>query len=140
MQAFRKRPVEIRAIQWDGTNLFDVVSFMSGPPELKGIGQDKWEQYTDLVRLSGLKIKTLEGEMSASVGDWVIRGIKGEFYPCKPDIFAETYESAEVQPAMARVALPLGCVVHINGIPLRLAADSIGCTHPDNISLLGLAQ
>lgn len=42
----------------------------------------------------GLKIKTLEGVMSASVGDWIIKGVKGEFYPCKPDIFAATYEAA----------------------------------------------
>ena len=42
----------------------------------------------------GLKIKTLEGVMSASVGDWIIRGVKGEIYACKPDIFAATYEAA----------------------------------------------
>ena len=42
----------------------------------------------------GLKIKTLEGVMSASVGDWIIRGVQGELYPCKPDIFAATYEAA----------------------------------------------
>lgn len=41
----------------------------------------------------GLKIKTLEGVMSASVGDWIVKGVKGEFYPCKPDIFAATYEA-----------------------------------------------
>jgi hypothetical protein len=42
----------------------------------------------------GLKIKTLEGVMSASVGDWIIKGVKGEIYACKPDIFAATYEAA----------------------------------------------
>ena len=42
----------------------------------------------------GLKIKTLEGVMSASVGDWIIRGVQGELYPCKPNIFAATYEAA----------------------------------------------
>ncbi len=41
-----------------------------------------------------LLIETLEGEMTANVGDWIIRGVKGEFYPCKPDIFAATYEAA----------------------------------------------
>lgn len=43
----------------------------------------------------GLVIKTLEGDMVASVGDWIIQGVKGEFYPCKPDIFAATYEPAD---------------------------------------------
>ena len=39
-----------------------------------------------------LKIKTLEGEMTANVGDWIIKGVAGELYPCKPDIFEKTYE------------------------------------------------
>lgn len=43
----------------------------------------------------GLVIRTLEGEMRADPGDWIIRGVQGEFYPCKPDIFAETYEAVE---------------------------------------------
>jgi hypothetical protein len=42
-----------------------------------------------------LSIRTLEGDHTASMGDWVIKGIKGEFYPCKPDIFEMTYEEAE---------------------------------------------
>lgn len=45
--------------------------------------------------LGGLEILTLEGKMTADVGDWIIRGVKGEFYPCKPDIFEATYEPAE---------------------------------------------
>ena len=43
----------------------------------------------------GVEIKTLEGAMRGDVGDWIIKGVKGEFYPCKPDIFAATYEPAE---------------------------------------------
>ena len=42
----------------------------------------------------GLCIETLEGKMTVSYGDWIIRGVKGEFYPCKPDVFEETYERA----------------------------------------------
>lgn len=42
-----------------------------------------------------LKIQTLEGEMTANVGDWIITGVNGEVYPCKPDIFAKTYEQVE---------------------------------------------
>ena len=47
--------------------------------------------------LHELHIPTLEGAMTASPGDWIIRGVQGEFYPCKPDIFAETYEPVEVK-------------------------------------------
>jgi len=46
---------------------------------------------------SGIEIATLEGVMRADVGDWIIRGVAGEFYPCKPDIFAATYEPVEVE-------------------------------------------
>lgn len=45
--------------------------------------------------VSGLIIETLEGDMNASYGDWIIKGVNGEFYPCKPDIFAKTYEKVD---------------------------------------------
>ena len=50
---------------------------------------------TFMVKKDGLKIFTLEGTMNANIGDWIIKGVKGEFYPCKPDIFEETYEKVE---------------------------------------------
>jgi len=94
MPIFRKKPVEIEAIQWTGNNLRQVITFTDGPPETRGMHAGMaWEAYEDLVARDGLKIFTLEGKMSASVGDWIIRGVKGEFYPCKPDIFAATYEA-----------------------------------------------
>ena len=93
---FRKRPVVIDAVQWAGDNLFDVIEFTDGKPDINGnFAGMMWEQYCQLVERDGLKIFTLEGEMNASIGDWIIRGVKGEFYPCKPDIFAATYEAAE---------------------------------------------
>jgi len=55
-------------------------------------GDWRWEDYEDLVRREGLKIYTLEGKMNADIGDWIITGVKGERYPCKPDIFEATYE------------------------------------------------
>ncbi len=60
----------------------------------------KWgDEFTSVAKykdyINELKIATLEGEMNVSVGDWVIKGIKGEFYPCKPDIFEKTYERVE---------------------------------------------
>ena len=75
---FRKKPVVIEAIQWAGDNFGELTDFMH-----------------DCYSVDGKKIiiSTYEGNMTANVGDWIIRGIKGEFYPCKPDIFEATYES-----------------------------------------------
>jgi hypothetical protein len=80
---FRKKPVVIEAVQWNGKNIEEVKSFF---------GLDAEWSYDDLMPL---EIYTLEGTMEAAVGDWIIKGIKGEFYPCKPDIFEATYEPAE---------------------------------------------
>ena len=86
---FRKKPVVIDAIQWTGDNLRDVIYF-TGLHE-SGASMS-WAEYESLVALKGFKIFTLEGTMAADVGDWIIKGISGEFYPCKPDIFEKTYE------------------------------------------------
>ena len=77
---FTKKPVTIEAIQWTGKNLREVIAFTDGQ--------------ADEAR-DGLKIYTLEGKMLANVGDWIIRGVKGEYYPCKPDIFEATYSPAD---------------------------------------------
>jgi len=99
MTKFRKIPVTIDAIQWTGENLRDVINFTDGQPDTRTHHAGMmWDQYADLVARDGLKIFTLEGEMNASVGDWIIRGIKGEYYPCKPDIFSATYVPADFQP------------------------------------------
>ena len=82
-QRFTKKPVTIEAIQWTGKNLREVIAFTNG--------------HHAVMACDGLKIYTLEGEMLANVGDWIIRGVKGEYYPCKPDIFEATY-SPEVVP------------------------------------------
>lgn len=91
---FRKKPVEIEAIQWTG-KLVCLDPF--NIPELhQSLGS------------SQVGIPTLEGTMIASVGDWIIKGIKGEFYPCKPDIFELTYELAsEGQAQTSAAAIPL---------------------------------
>ena len=88
-QRFTKKPVTIEAIQWTGENLREVIAFTDDPSDT--------EAYAELVARDGLKIYTLEGKMLANVGDWIIRGVKGEYYPCKPDIFEATY-SPEVAP------------------------------------------
>lgn len=82
---YRKKPVVIEATQFDGSQ-------ESSNDVLAWIGVNGG----NATRKGGvLLIPTLEGEMSASAGDWVIRGVNGEFYPCKPDIFAKTYEPAD---------------------------------------------
>ena len=90
---FTKKPVTIAAIQWTGKNLREVIAFTDGPPDTRTTHAGMaWEAYTDLVARDGLKIYTLEGKMLASPGDWIIRGVKGEMYPCKDEIFRLTYE------------------------------------------------
>ncbi len=89
MPLFRKKPVVITAIQWTGDNLEEIINFI-GLHE--SASRWTWEEYQKVVADDGLKIFTLEGPHMATVGDWIIRGVTGEFYPCKPDIFEQTYE------------------------------------------------
>ena len=87
VRKYKKKPVEIEAIQWTGENVKEVFLF--------GLNQqDLTEETIDQLKLpSGdLYIMTLEGTMIASKGDFIIKGVKGEFYPCKPDIFNMTYD------------------------------------------------
>lgn len=93
MTKFRKKPVVIEAIKWNPFEMMihDVLKFM---------GTDKINMEEQGVLSVGkykgeLIIKTLEGDMTVSEGDWIIKGIKGEFYPCKNDIFEATYEVVE---------------------------------------------
>ena len=85
MPQFRKRPVVIEAEQFTGVNAEQISDFMG-----RGVGLLNDDNPDSTERK--LMIDTLEGTMIASVGDWIIKGVKGEFYPCKPDIFAATYE------------------------------------------------
>ena len=77
IQKFRKKPVVIEALQWTGSNAVNLLDWIG-----KNASQDK----------ASLVIRTLEGDMEASLDDWIIKGVNGEFYPCKPDIFDKTYE------------------------------------------------
>ena len=80
IKQYRKKPVVIEAIQWTGNNHIEVAEFMFGA----NVYINKPKGYVE--------IETLEGKMFAEVNDYIIKGIKGEFYPCKPDIFEQTYE------------------------------------------------
>jgi len=82
MKKYRKKPVIIEAVQYDGTNSDEIINWI----ESYG-GEAGFSVYTQ-----ELLIRTLEGVMRASKGDYVIKGIHDEFYPCKEDIFNKTYE------------------------------------------------
>lgn len=94
-QRFRKKPVEIDAVRNTG-EWAPIVEFLDSV----GCGRIPFGHIPDVTRNADgtLNIRTLEGVMRADVGDWVIRGVQGEFYPCKPDIFAATYEDATSAP------------------------------------------
>lgn len=83
MPFFVKKPIVIEAEQWTNKgNSLERILAIGCPLVFAADGSP------DLI------IRTLEGEMRATVNDWIIRGVKGEFYPCKPDIFEATYEPA----------------------------------------------
>lgn len=101
MKQYRKKPVTIHAIQWTGDNLREIIEFTDGPPLNRAAHANmQWNDYAGLVRREGLMIYTLEdgggkAKHFASIGDFIIRGVKGEYYACKPDIFAITYDAVE---------------------------------------------
>jgi hypothetical protein len=87
---YRKRPVVVEAMRYDGTEPSlelrrwlpeRIWAFSTGP-------------YVNAPGTMEFRIHTLEGWMTANPGDWIIKGVEGEFYPCKPDIFEATYEPA----------------------------------------------
>ncbi len=85
---YRKKPVIIEAIQWNGT--FEQAA------EIKKFAGDSYFERQDLdFKRNYMWLKTLEGEHQVSPKDYIIKGVKGEFYPCKPDIFEMTYEKVE---------------------------------------------
>lgn len=77
IKKYRKKPVEVEAIQYMGNKFKEVEDFVN----------------RDLLKYNdGIGIPTLEGIMKASIGDFIIKGVIGEVYPCKPDIFRQTYD------------------------------------------------
>ena len=81
IKKYRKKPVKIEAIQFNGWNFGEIYDWMFG---FKGVHPSCYKEI--------MTIKTLEGDMTANVDDYIIKGVKGEFYHCKPDIFKQTYE------------------------------------------------
>ena len=83
MNKYKKKPIVVEAMQYDGINIEEIIIKLGVP-----------EYGCDLIS-DDVTIPTLEGEMTVKVNDWIIKGINGEFYPCKPDIFEKTYERVE---------------------------------------------
>lgn len=81
IKKYRKKPVVIEAVQWTGANIGEIHEFCN--------------DILFNISTNELRIYTLEGIHLASNGDYVIKGVNGEFYPCKPDIFEKTYEEIE---------------------------------------------
>ena len=84
MAKYRTKPCEIEAVQWNGDNLDEIIQFADK--------KNLMVKFKQNAKAPELKIKTLEGDMEASVNDYIIRGLRGEYYPCKPDVFEKKYE------------------------------------------------
>jgi hypothetical protein len=83
IRKYRKKPIVIEAVQFKGNNESEIIEFT------KSIALTRPEC------LKSMRIPTLEGDMIANIGDWIIKGVNGEFYPCKPDIFEKLYDLTE---------------------------------------------
>lgn len=90
MAYYRKKPVIIEAEQFTGENIDKIVQFISE----ENLVAQEFDIDISKEFPTEIQIKTLEGVMTASRYDYIIKGIKGEFYPCKPDIFYKTYDPA----------------------------------------------
>lgn len=98
---YRKKPVVVQAVQLTDATIKQAYEFMHGPVSHQtSTSREYWDKYCKTVADNGMNVVTLEDGPDgraihvATMGDWIIKGIKGEFYPCKPDIFTATYEVA----------------------------------------------
>lgn len=87
---YKTKPCEIEAVQWDGFNLKEISEFV-GESSVNYISTAAWQTIDKRTGIR-MRIKTLEGWLDVSVGDYIIKGLAGEFYPCKPDVFEKKYE------------------------------------------------
>ncbi len=94
IKKYRKKPVVIRALQWTGDNYTEILNFCDTAEFQHQIRKHKnvFTGESEILEGIELTIETLEGTHEASIGDYIIEGVNGEFYPCKPDIFEKTYE------------------------------------------------
>ena len=116
---YRKKPVVVEAIQWTGDNYDEICKFVGKPLVFNAEPRDNSQPR--------LAIDTLEGEMTATVNDYIIKGVKGEFYPCKPDIFLQTYEEVKEGADVGVISgyQPYGCVTWCHDETFELDLDVI---------------
>lgn len=87
MARYRTKPCEIKAVVWNGENIDEISDFCGDSALISSL-----DVYPPFYSLS---VSTLEGHMHASVGDYIIRGLQNEYYPCKPSVFEKKYELVE---------------------------------------------
>jgi len=129
---YRKKPVVVEVIQYTGQNDFEIQEWSrTNNGNRRIITSPILEPTKKNPTGSYLQIYTLEGVMTAIVGDWIIKGIKGEFYPCKPDIFEQTYEPVKPSPSPAKDKCPrckgTGREVHHEGSVWETFSDCSLC-------------
>ncbi|OBC11417.1 hypothetical protein A5784_35045 [Mycobacterium sp. 852013-50091_SCH5140682] len=127
-EKYRKKPVEIDAMLWDGTA--DAATPIINWALENGVTITYHCPDGDACRRDThvLMVSTLEGAMAAIPGDWIIRGVAGEFYPCKPDIFAATYDAVPTETAMTRDE----AIDHVWGLSMQVAGEfCVGRTEED---------
>jgi hypothetical protein len=105
IQYFRKKPILVPAVQLlpSRESILEVEQFIEGKEDVgqgsSSVASEKFDEYCSMIiQQGGRKIRTLEShdaDLLASFGDYVLKGVNGEFYPCKPDILAKTYEEVE---------------------------------------------
>jgi len=88
---YRKKPVVIEAVQYTSKEMFDIETAVLPGWLVRAVMNEEIDVDID----NNVSIKTLEGVMNVSIGDWILKGIAGEFYPCKPDIFEATYDAID---------------------------------------------
>lgn len=89
MNRYVKKPIAIEAVKWEGFNNDEIKDFAGDNVKIEVIREGDADR--GIPPCIDCSIKTLEGVMTANVGDYIIKGVNGEFYPCKPDIFEKTY-------------------------------------------------
>lgn len=92
---YRKKPVAVEAARFTNLNAPDIVRWIGDDKAKMKLESDEAWKLGKAPPIFSIMISTLEGDMKAMPGDYIIKGINGEFYPCKPDIFEKTYEAVE---------------------------------------------
>lgn len=120
MSKYMKKPVVIEAIQWTKENDVELEHWLSKEKSVElEIDDHLYVAGVGAPYISKIQIKTLEGTMEASYSDYIIKGINGEIYPCKPDIFEKTYEQSKKYLKWEDLEEELGCPLEVREQALK---------------------